>query len=407
MKEKPEITLFNYKPFSLEFLESKTDEDLFNLGAVAEIGTEILKKRGYSEAYIKNEYIKRANPFMLSYMRGTEYNERKLSHSSKVLDCQSGISTAEKVAENYNVSPRTIARDSEFADATNTIAETSPSLKEEILQGEANLTKQEVLEVAKETPEVIQAIAKTPKEDRKLIKQQQIAKRKEEYTNATKQSIEHNKPKIYNQDCVKFMETMDNNSIDLLITDPPYSTDVDDIETFARTWLLPVLEKLKETGRAYICIGAYPKEQLAYLKILLNEQSKFIIDNPLIWTYRNTLGQTPKMKYNLNYQIILHLYSNKSKELDKTITNEMFSVQDINAPDGRLGNRYHTWQKPDELAYRFIKHSTKESDVIFDPFACTGTFLIAASKFNRKAFGCEINKEHIAIAEKRGCYAIS
>ncbi len=33
---------------------------------------------------------------------------------------------------------------------------------------------------------------------------------------------------------------------------------------------------------------------------------------------------------------------------------EQFSVQDINAPDGRLGDRFHAWQKPDELAERVI-----------------------------------------------------
>jgi len=168
MKDRPLITLFDYKPFSLEYLESKTDEDLFNLGAVAELGTEILKKRGYSESYIRNEYIKRANPFMLSYMRGTEYNERKLSHSSQELSTQNGDSkTVEIVANEYGVSKNTISRDAQLTNSINKIAETSQALKNEILQGEANLTKQEVLEVAKETPEVIQAIAETPKEERK------------------------------------------------------------------------------------------------------------------------------------------------------------------------------------------------------------------------------------------------
>ena len=112
------------------------------------------------------------------------------------------------------------------------------------------------------------------------------------------------------------------------------------------------------------------------------------------------------MKYNLNYQVILHLYTKESVELDTSITNEMFSVQDINAPDGRLGDRYHTWQKPDELAYRFIKHSTRDKDIVFDPFSCTGTFLIAAAKFNRQAIGCEIDEDNAKIAEKRGCHVV-
>jgi hypothetical protein len=47
-----------------------------------------------------------------------------------------------------------------------------------------------------------------------------------------------------------------------------------------------------------------------------------------------------------------------------------------------------------EIAERFISHSTKAGDMVYDPFACTGTFLLAATKLGRKAFGFEINKEN-------------
>lgn len=52
---------------------------------------------------------------------------------------------------------------------------------------------------------------------------------------------------------------------DLLLTDPPYSTDVQDIERFARDWLPAALDRVKATGRAFVCIGAYPPELVAYL----------------------------------------------------------------------------------------------------------------------------------------------
>jgi DNA modification methylase len=41
--------------------------------------------------------------------------------------------------------------------------------------------------------------------------------------------------------------------------------------------------------------------------------------------------------------------------------------------------------------------------MVFDPFACTGTFLLAAAKLGRKSFGIEINPENAEIAIKRGC----
>lgn len=215
----------------------------------------------------------------------------------------------------------------------------------------------------------------------------------------------NNGPKIYHCDYGDFLDRIENNSQDLLITDPPYSTDIEDIEKFANDWVIKALDKVKPTGRAFICIGAYPKELKAYLDILLS-QNKFILDNPLIWAYRNTLGQTPKMKYNLNYQVILHLYSERSRELDTKIINEMFSVQDINAPDGRQGDRYHAWQKPIELARRLITHTTQEGDKIFDCFAGTGTFILMGAKLGREVIGCDNSKDILKIAEVRGCEII-
>jgi DNA modification methylase len=245
-----------------------------------------------------------------------------------------------------------------------------------------------------------QAYQDIKKEEKKV----ELEQKKEQYIESFKSEIK-NTPEIFNIDAVSFLNTFDDNSIDLLVTDPPYATDIDNIEEFTKEWLSIALNKVKKSGRIFICAGAYPNEIKAFLDVLLN-QNKFIVDNPLIWTYRNTLGITPKMKYNLNYQMIWHLYSNDSKELDTSITNEMFSVQDINAPDGRIGNRLHTWQKPDELAHRLIRHSSKENDLVVDCFCCTGTFLIAASKLNRIAKGCDINIDNLQIAKNRGCTII-
>ena len=224
-----------------------------------------------------------------------------------------------------------------------------------------------------------------------------------EQAKALAQDPGYTAPIIHLADALEFMAKIANDSVDLLLTDPPYSTDVADIESFVAAWVPVALAKLKPTGRAYICIGAYPIELAAYLNVL-NGQCKFIVDAPLIWTYRNTLGVTPKMKYNLNYQVVLHLYSADSRPLDTSITNEMFSVQDINAPDGRQGDRHHAWQKPDELARRLVRHATSPGDLILDPFACTGTFPLMAAQMGRSVMACDIDPVNLKIAQERGCH---
>lgn len=255
------------------------------------------------------------------------------------------------------------------------------------------------------------AITQVKQEEKvKALKQAEVEKTKSLTENTGNEALVHVMP------ASKFLSTIEDGSIDLILTDPPYSTEYDTIsgfETFVGGWLPTLLKKMKPSGRAFICTGAYPEEMNTYLKYFVGSlkydkriSTDLIFDAPLIWTYRNTLGQTPKMKYNLNYQLIWHIYTEQSAPLNTSITNEMFSVQDINAPDGRLGDRYHTWQKPDELANRLVRHASKPGDTVLDCFACTGTFLLAAAKAGRTAIGCEKNIDNAKIAEQRGCKII-
>lgn len=188
---------------------------------------------------------------------------------------------------------------------------------------------------------------------------------------------------------------------DLLLTDPPYSTDIDDIDTFAALWLPLALAKVKATGRAYVCIGAYPRELRAYLNV--TPPAGIELAQALAWTYRNTLGPKPTYDYKLNWQAILYYRGVDAPPLDCPEMLEQFSVQDINAPDGRQGDRWHAWQKPDRLAEQFVRHATRPGAVVLDLFAGTGTFPLAAARLGREAYGCEPDPEMFATAIERGC----
>ena len=155
------------------------------------------------------------------------------------------------------------------------------------------------------------------------------------------------------------------------------------------------------TGSAYIFIGAYPDELAAYTSVTPPAGIK--LEQVLVWTYKNTLGNNPKDRYKQNWQAILYYRGQQAPPLDCPLTAEQWAVMELNAPDGRLGNRFHAWQKPDELAERLIRHSTKPSDTVFDPFCCTGTFLLAAAKLGRIGMGAEINPDNATIAIERGC----
>ena len=262
----------------------------------------------------------------------------------------------------------------------------------------------DVQKIKKDNPEVFKKLKAgdlTFTELKKEKKSKQLEKKKEIYIEQAKK-VMVDAPEVRLMDANDFLNTFEDNSIDLLFTDPPYMTDIPNIGEFTENWLTLAIQKTKKSGRMLVFSGSYPMEIQAFLNVLLN-QKKFILDNPLIWTYKNTLGKTPDMKYNLNYQFIWHLYSANSAPLDTSITSEMFSVQEDNAPDGRLGNRLHAWQKSDELSMRLIRHTSKHEDLVVDPFTCTGTFIIAANKLGRVGKGCDIDQTNLKIAISRGC----
>jgi hypothetical protein len=258
-------------------------------------------------------------------------------------------------------------------------------------------------------PEIVEAAITEARENDDIVSRSFVlekikAKQKAEQIEQAKESIAaqarefDHRPVIHIADSTTFDL---GEKYDLLLTDPPYSTDVDDLDKFIKSWHYRALDGVKPKGFAYIFIGAYPNELQAYLNAPLPEH--ITLEQVLVWTYKNTLGNNPKGRYKQNYQAILFYRGIDAPDLDCPLTAEQWAVQEINAPDGRQGDRYHAWQKPMEIAERFVRHSTKQGDLVYDPFACTGTFILAASKLGRRAVGCEIDENNAQIAFDRGC----
>lgn len=211
-------------------------------------------------------------------------------------------------------------------------------------------------------------------------------------------------PIVYHMDYSDFLARFEVKSVNLLLTDPPYMTefkDENEFKKFVQSWVPLAISKIKGTGRIYIFTGNYPKELHIYLTILL-EQDDFILSNILVWGYFNTIGPSPKMEYKQSWNAVFYLHGKEADKLNCPKLKEQFDVQIISAPDGRHEIRYSPFQKPDEIAKRFISHSTKEADLMVDPFAGTGTFLLVAGELGRKALGAENDKKMIEICKKRG-----
>jgi len=98
------------------------------------------------------------DPMQLSYYRGLHYNTEKLRHGDleRLENSPSGHSdhlgntgsTAHRLGDEYDVSPKTIRRDAQLAEAIIAIGEKSPEAKELILSGKGNISRKRLIELS-------------------------------------------------------------------------------------------------------------------------------------------------------------------------------------------------------------------------------------------------------------------
>ncbi len=264
--------------------------------------------------------------------------------------------------------------------------------------------------IAESSPELLAGMRNgsvTMQDAKKTARQAKIEDRKTSILARESVALSDATATVTKIDALDFLVALAPESADLLLTDPPYMTDVDDVATFAAEWVPLALSRVAPTGRAYVFTGAYPAELLAYLSVFETALPPgWTLDNVLVWTYRNTLGPSPKMGYKLNWQACFYLYGPDAPPLDCPVMLEQFTVHDVTAPDGRHGTRYHTWQKPNELAERIIRHATLPGQTVVDPFAGTGTFLSAAGRLARVGIGAERCNDMLDLCQDRGLRVI-
>ena len=224
--------------------------------------------------------------------------------------------------------------------------------------------------------------------------------------------------KIYNMDCIEGLKLIDNNSVDLVLTDPPYNTGIkktngkgrlcnffmddyneEDYLNLVKNYIKECFRILKFDRAIYIYINW--KSLGLWLDIM--EEEGFNIKNVIVWD---------KMVHGLNYQNYAYTYeliiyatkgyfypTNKTiKDNNYGFYKDIWHIQrDINTDV----NSEHETVKQIEVIRLPIQHTTKEGDIVFDGFMGTGTTAVACKQLNRRYIGFEISPEYCKIAEKR------
>ncbi|BAY26301.1 DNA methylase N-4/N-6 domain protein [Calothrix sp. NIES-2100] len=253
----------------------------------------------------------------------------------------------------------------------------------------------------------------------------------------------HENGELWQGDAIEWLRTLETESVDLVIADPPYNIKKAEWDSFespaayiawSLEWIEQVSRILKPTGSFYICGFS---EILADIK--LPASHFFTSCRWLIWHYKNKANLSND--WGRSHESILHFRKSKYFYMDIENLRILYGEHTLKYPshpqaitsqygnNGKNnGNKWnphtkgakprdvieipttcngmhektkHPTQKPEELIRKFILASSKRQDIVIDPFLGSGTTAVTAEQLGRRWLGCDINDEYLEWAFER------
>ena len=244
--------------------------------------------------------------------------------------------------------------------------------------------------------------------------------------------------RVFCQDVFDALPKLPEQSVDLMFADPPYNLtksfndrkfkkiSIDKYEEWLDSWLALTLRILKPTASVYIC-GDWRSSAAIHR---LGEKY-FIPQNRITWEREKGRGAKSNWKncaediwfftvsedyyFNvdavmLKRQVIAPYTDRNGAPKDWTETeNGRFRIThpsnlwtDLSVPYWSMPeNTDHPTQKPEKLLAKIILASSRENDLVFDPFNGSGTTTVVAKKLARHYLGIEIDETYCCLAQKR------
>ena len=243
--------------------------------------------------------------------------------------------------------------------------------------------------------------------------------------------------KVLIGDCVSLMNSLPANSVDVIFADPPYNLQlsnellrpnhsrVDGVveawdkfssfaayDEFTLQWLSAAKRILKKTGAIWL-IGSY--HNIFRVGAILQDLDFWIL-NDIMWRKTNPMPNFRGRRFTNAHETLIWAAR------DPGVTNYTFNYDAMKALNEGLqmrsdwllpicsgeerlkdeaGDKAHPTQKPEALLHRVILASTKQGDVILDPFFGTGTTGAVAKRLGRHFIGIEREHEYASKAIAR------
>jgi site-specific DNA-methyltransferase (adenine-specific) len=207
-------------------------------------------------------------------------------------------------------------------------------------------------------------------------------------------------PGLFFGDCRQILTTLPDNSIDLLLTDPPYGLNYqsehkillqdrllndgpDEALTMLDETLAIAQHKVKDNSHIYIFSSwkTYPAMQEVISRY-------FAIKNVLVWVKNNWTSGDLEANYGQIHEFIIFAHKGRRHLNGRRDS----SVLTFNRVPENYPQRHPT-QKPEKLLAYLIEKSTQPGETVLDPFMGSGSTCVAAHNSDRKFIGIELDEQ--------------
>lgn len=233
--------------------------------------------------------------------------------------------------------------------------------------------------------------------------------------------------KVYNENCLDTLKKINDKTIDLVITSPPYNMNLrirngqycsrqivkefsskyegfDDnlpIDEFYEFHLNVLKELIRTSSVIFYNIQIVTGSKRAFFKII-GELSDYLKDI-IVWDKGNS---QPAMAHNvLNRRTELILVFDSKNAISRQFEKANFqrgTLEDIwNIKRGKKVVDSHSAVFPEELVKTIIDNFSNEGDLVYDPFMGTGTTAVVAKKLNRNYLGSELTDKYFEVINQR------
>ncbi|KRN10859.1 DNA-methyltransferase [Liquorilactobacillus mali] len=216
---------------------------------------------------------------------------------------------------------------------------------------------------------------------------------------------------LQNGDCLVAMKKIPNESIDLVLTDPPYNIAKDNnFDTMGRssidfgtwdhdadilTWISDAARTLKRGGTLIVFndwknLGDIAKEL---------EKSGLIVKDLIRWEKTNPMPRNRDRRYIVDYEFAIVAIKKGKWTFNRQ--SDKYDRSELRYPIVSGKNKFHPTQKPVELMEELILRHSNENDIVLDCFMGSGSTGIAALNLKRRFIGIELNEEYFDVAKTR------